>query len=152
MRLTSPAFSPASRLPRVFSLDGANRSPPLEWSGVPAKAQSLVLLCDDPDAPSGTWRHWAVYDLPPDLDGLPEGYSRSGMAPAAREAVNDFKRSGYDGPAPPHGHGTHHYHFRLLALDIAKLPTGAAPTCADVESAARPHVLAAAELIGTYAR
>lgn len=152
MKLTSSAFSAGSRLPDRHALDGANLSPPLTWSAVPAEARSLVLLCDDPDAPRGLWRHWAVYDLAPGVASLSEGYSRSGGEPAARQGVNDFGHSGYDGPAPPRGHGTHHYHFRLLALDVETLHLPSGASCAEVEAAARPHVIAHAELVGIYSR
>ena len=152
MHLTSPAFASGAQLPERFALAAANRSPPLVWTDVPPTARSLVVLCDDPDAPRGTWHHWALFDVPPSLDGVPEGCSGRKLRPTVCEAVNDFARACYDGPAPPRGHGVHHYHFRLLALDVERLPLGADPSCAEVEAAAAPHVLAEAELIGTFAR
>lgn len=152
MKLTSSAFADGERLPARFSLDGENRSPPLAWSGLPEETKSLAVICDDPDAPRGTWHHWALFNLPPDRSGLPEGFSRGKAVAPASEAINDFKKSGYDGPAPPPGHGTHHYHFRLLALDVAGLALSGRATCRQVAAAAARHVLASAELIGTYSR
>jgi len=152
MTLQSPAFEPGSRIPDLYTCQGEDVSPPLAWSGVPEEARSLVLLCDDPDAPAGTWHHWALYDLSPATGALPERYPTAATLPTARQATNDFRRSGYGGPCPPPGHGVHHYHFKLLALRIDKLPLRAAARCADVAAAARPHVIASAELVGTYSR
>lgn len=152
MQLTSPAFASGTRLPARFVLDGENHSPPLAWSGVPSGTRSLIVLCDDPDAPRGTWPHWALYDLSPDTESLPEGFSGSAAVPPAREAINDLKRAGYDGPAPPPGHGTHHYRFRLLALEVARLELPRGAGCAEVEAAARRHLIEEAELVGTYSR
>lgn len=152
MQLTSPAFAAGSRLPKIHSLEGANRSPPLRWRDVPPTAQSLVILCEDPDAPRGTWWHWAVYDLDPATTGLPEGYPRTGAKPPARQAVNDFRRPGYDGPAPPPGHGLHHYHFRLLALSVPRLPVPPDARCQAVAKTANAYLLAQAVLTGTYER
>jgi Raf kinase inhibitor-like YbhB/YbcL family protein len=149
MKISSSAFEVGKSIPRRHTCDGENVSPPLEWSGVPAAARSLVLLCDDPDAPAGTWHHWAVYDIPPDWSSLSEGASRESNL---TQAVNDFGRQGYGGPCPPFGHGTHHYHFRLLALSVERLPFFGMPSCVDVEREARNHVLAEAMVIGTYAR
>ena len=152
MTLQSPAFEPGSRIPDLYTCQGDDISPPIAWSGVPAEARSLVLLCDDPDAPAGTWHHWALYDLSPTTSVLPERYPTAATLGTARQATNDFRRSGYGGPCPPPGHGVHHYHFKLLALRIDKLPLRAAARCADVAAAAQPHAVASAELIGTYSR
>ena len=110
MHLASRAFENGGRIPGRFTCDGDNEMPPLEWTGVPPEARSLALVCSDPDAPSGTFHHWAVYDIPPDVRHLPERKC-AGM----REAVNDFGRTGYGGPCPPRGHGSHRYCFRLYA-------------------------------------
>jgi Raf kinase inhibitor-like YbhB/YbcL family protein len=149
MKIRSNAFEVGKSIPRRHTCDGEDVSPPLEWSGVPAAARSLVLLCDDPDAPAGTWHHWAVYDIPADWSSLSEGASRESNL---TQAVNDFGRPGYGGPCPPLGHGTHHYHFRLLALSVERLPFLGMPSCVDIEREARNHVLAEAMVIGTYAR
>lgn len=152
MTLTSTAFSPGSRIPGRCTCEGDDVSPPLAWSGVPAAAKSLVLLCDDPDAPAGTWHHWAAFDIPADQKGLAENLAKAARAGPIRQAINDFRRPGYGGPCPPPGHGTHHYHFRLLALDLAALGLRDGARCVEVEKTARSHVVAEAELIGTYSR
>ncbi len=151
-RIFSPAFAHGERIPRRHTCEGADVSPPLGWSGTPANARSLVLLCSDPDAPRGTWWHWGVYDIAPAVSELPEGHAGGPRTPRLPQAINDFGRPGYGGPCPPPGHGTHHYRFRLLALGIETLPLPDRPRCPEVEAAARPHVIAEAELVGTYSR
>jgi Raf kinase inhibitor-like YbhB/YbcL family protein len=152
MRLTSTDFSEGTTIPRRFTCDGEDVSPALQWTGAPAETKSFVLLCDDPDAPAGVWRHWAAYDIPADRTNLVEGVGQSKIFAEFKQATNDFHRIGYGGPCPPRGHGIHHYHFRLLALSCAQLPTGAAPSCKEVEREARRHALAEAILIGVYQR
>lgn len=153
MQLKSPAFADGGQIPRRFTCDGDDVSPPLEWSGAPPQTKSFVLLCDDPDAPAGTWRHWAAYDIPPNRTGLEEGAGRPGPGRDFKHGVNDFHKSGYGGPCPPHRHGVHHYHFRLLALASGALPAPRIePTYEEVEHEARKLLLAEAVLIGTYQR
>jgi Raf kinase inhibitor-like YbhB/YbcL family protein len=152
LQLTSPAFAPGARIPVRHSCEGEDLSPPLAWSDVPAEAESLALFCDDPDAPAGTWHHWALFDLPPTTTELRMGYPRDATVGGTRQAVNDFGVTGYRGPCPPPGHGTHHYHFRLLALDVAKLVVRDRAKCREALAAARLHAIAIAELIGTYSR
>jgi Raf kinase inhibitor-like YbhB/YbcL family protein len=152
MELTSSAFRGHAKIPRHFTCDGDDTSPSLEWSDVPAGTRSFALLCDDPDAPRGTWHHWAAYDIPGDRTGLQEGDGRASSKADLKQAINDFQRLGYGGPCPPRGHGSHHYHFRLLALSIDRLPLGPGPTCRDVEREARKHVLGEAVLVGLYRR
>jgi Raf kinase inhibitor-like YbhB/YbcL family protein len=149
MRLISDAFAAGQSIPLRYTCEGEDLSPALRWSDAPGGTKSFVLLCDDPDAPAGTWHHWAVYDIPPDMRELAEGASRqSGL----KQAVNDFCRSGYGGPCPPRGHGVHHYHFRLLALSVERLHFGKPPTCVDVDREAHKHAIDEAILIGTYQR
>src|SRR6266487_1059770 len=150
MRLTSNAFADGATIPRRFTCDGQNLSPPLAWTDVPDGARSLVLLCDDPDAPAGTWHHWAVYDIPRDRAGLPEGISQ--RDDGSKQASNDFRRVGYGGPCPPHGHRPHHYHFRLLALSVDQLGPRRSPACEELDREARQHVIAEATLVGVYQR
>lgn len=152
MRLSSSSFSQGSTIPRRFTCEGEDFSPPLEWSDAPAGTRSFVLLCDDPDAPAGKWRHWAAYDIPFAQASLAEGDSQQAKAQGFKQAVNDFRRPGYGGPCPPHRHGAHRYHFRLLALSVDHLPVRASPSCKDVEREARKHLLAEAVLIGVYER
>ena len=150
--LSSPAFVDGAQIPSRHTCEGEDLSPPLRWQGAPDGTESFALLCDDPDAPGGTWHHWAAYDLPSAQESLDEGFPADTLVGTVRQAVNDFGRSGYGGPCPPPGHGTHHYHFRLLALSVAQLDLGPKAGCRDVEAAARPHVLGEARLLGTYAR
>jgi Raf kinase inhibitor-like YbhB/YbcL family protein len=105
-----------------------------------------------PDAPAGTWHHWAAYDIPGEHVGLAEGASRHADKEGFKQAINDFHRSGYGGPCPPRGHGPHHYHFRLLALSIVHLPLRKDPSCRDLEREARKHLIAEATLTGLYER
>jgi Raf kinase inhibitor-like YbhB/YbcL family protein len=150
--LSSPGIPPGGAIPAQYTCDGADLSPPLAWSGVPAGTGSLVLLVADPDAPSGTFRHWALYDIPASLRGLPAGYGRGRLASGLAEARNDFGAPGYGGPCPPRGGGVHHYQFRLMAINRPRLELGPAATALDVEQAAAPYVIANGELVGTYSR
>ena len=150
--LTSSAFAQNERIPRIYTCEGEDISPPLAWSGAPPDTRSFVLLCDDPDAPAGVWRHWAAYNIPAERTDLPEHFSTGERVGDVRQAFNDFARTGYGGPCPPPGHGTHHYHFRLLALAVYILPLDEGARCAEVETAAADHALAEAELIGIYSR
>lgn len=152
MRLSSSAFSEGGVIPRRFTCDGENLSPPLHWSEAPPGTRSFVLLCDDPDAPAGVWRHWAVYDIPADGTDLAEGAGRRGDGKGLRQAVNDFGEAAYGGPCPPHGHGRHHYRFRLLALSIDRLVVSAGASCVDVERQAHKNLIAESVLVATYQR
>lgn len=152
MQLRSSAFLDGETIPRRHTCDGEDLSPPLEWSGHPAQARSFAVVCDDPDAPGGTWHHWAAYDIPADHSGLAEGAAQRGGEIGFKQAVNDFGRQAYGGPCPPHRHGPHHYHFRILALSVARLPLSGRPSCKDIERAARKHVIAEASLVGLYER
>ena len=151
MQLSSSAFSDGSAIPRRFTCDGENLSPPLDWEAAPSTTRSFALLCDDPDAPAGKWHHWAVCDINADQTGLAEGASRDGGAARFKQAINDFHPIGYGGPHPP-GHGRHRYHFRLLALSVDHLSLGAQPSCREIEREARRHVIAEATLVGIYQR
>jgi Raf kinase inhibitor-like YbhB/YbcL family protein len=152
VQLRSSAFSDGAAIPRHFTCDGQDVSPPLEWSDAPQGTRSFVLLCEDPDAPAGTWHHWAAYDIPPDPTGLPEGAGQAQSKEDLKQAVNDFRRPGYGGPCPPRGHGPHHYHFRLLALSVDRLQVPSGAGCRDVGREARKHSLGEAVLVGVYER
>lgn len=152
MHLTSTAFSDGATIPRRHTCDGEDLSPPLAWSNAPAETRSFVLLCDDPDAPGGTWHHWAAFDIPANQTALAADAARHAGQAGFKQAINDFQRVGYGGPCPPHRHGPHHYHFRLLALSIDRLPVRKEAPCRDVEREARKHVLAEAVLVGVYQR
>ena len=149
MKLVSSAFDDGAAIPRRFTCDGENLSPPPQWSGAPAGTLSFVLLCYDPDAPAGTWHHWAAYDIPPAVTELAVDAEQNAKL---RQAVNDFRKVGYGGPCPPHGHGPHHYHFRLLALSTDQLRAKANAACRDIEREARKYAIAEALLVGWYER
>jgi Raf kinase inhibitor-like YbhB/YbcL family protein len=152
MRLRSTAFSDGGPIPRRYSCDGDDVSPPLQWSDAPAETRSFVVLCYDPDAPAGTWHHWAAYDIPANRTMLPKDGARSAGTEGLNQATNDFGRTGYGGPCPPRGHGTHHYHFRVLALSSSSLSVQKHPSCRDVEREARKHLITEATLVGLYER
>jgi len=148
--LTSLAFAHLAAIPPKYTCQGADVSPPLSWSGVPAGAKSLALIVDDPDAPDPaapkmTWVHWVLYNIPPTTSGLPEAVKT--LPPGTLEGLNDWQRTGYGGPCPPIGR--HRYFHKLYALDIV-LPDLKHPTKAQLEKAMAGHVLAEAQLIGTY--
>jgi Raf kinase inhibitor-like YbhB/YbcL family protein len=150
--LRSPAFSHEGAIPAAFTCEGRDRSPALEWSGVPAEAQSLALIVDDPDAPDPkaprmTYVHWVLYGIPRDATGLPEGVGCHALPAGTREGTNDWNRTGYGGPCPPIGR--HRYFFKLYALDTA-LPDFGAAMKPELEAAMRGHVVAQATLMGTY--
>jgi Raf kinase inhibitor-like YbhB/YbcL family protein len=151
MQLTSTAFNEGAAIPAKYTCDDKNLSPPLKWSGVPSGTKSLALIADDPDAPVGTWVHWVLYDLPATAAELSEDVPKSQyVAAGAKQGLNDFKHLGYGGPCPPPGK-PHRYFFKLYALDAAlDLKPGA--TKKDVERAMEKHVLAHAQLVGTYKR
>jgi Raf kinase inhibitor-like YbhB/YbcL family protein len=150
LSVESPAFPNGQRIPERYSKDGGNVSPPVQWHDAPRNTRSFALVVEDPDAPRGTFRHWAVYNIPPAHQGLGEDSGSSRSAAALAMAVNDFGNRGYDGPQPPHGHGTHHYHFRLLALDVPELDLHPEASVKDVLDAAQSHLIAQAEMIGTF--
>jgi Raf kinase inhibitor-like YbhB/YbcL family protein len=149
--LTTPAFPPGGEIPREYTCDGSDISPPLRWSGVPAGTASLVLVVEDPDAPTGVFRHWAAYDIPPDSPGMAPGY-RTARPTRVREARNDFGKVGYSGPCPPPGGGVHHYRFELMAIGRPTLGVPPPASVAEVLQAAQPYVVDRVELVGTYRR
>jgi Raf kinase inhibitor-like YbhB/YbcL family protein len=150
--LASPAFAPGGAIPTEYTCDGADISPPLTWSGVPEGTKSLVLVVEDPDAPSGIFRHWAAYDIAAGARGLQAGYGPNRPAVGFRAARNDFGAAGYGGPCPPKGHGMHHYHFRLFAIGRLTLDLTRSASAGDVLKAAEPYAIQQTEVIGTYQR
>src|SRR5215213_6057155 len=151
LTLTSPAFKQGKVIPIRHTRDGENLSPPLEWQDAPPETRSFMVLVEDPDAPSGTFRHWAMYNIPAGEVGLQEGASGQGPG-RAEEGVNGFGNACYDGPQPPKGHGPHHYHFRLAALDVPRLDVPASAKAEEIWTRAQPHIIAEAEVVGVYAR
>lgn len=150
LRISSTAFQNGGTIPRPYTCDGNDASPPLAWTGVPAEAKSLALIVDDPDAPVGTWIHWVVFNIPADVVSMPEQVPQGPtLANGAQQGVNSWNRSGYGGPCPPRGQ--HRYFFKLYALDVSLNPRGSMSK-AQLLGAMRGHVLAEAQIIGTYSR
>ena len=144
MKITSSAFQEGANIPSKFSCDGANTSPPLQISDVPSEAKSLVLIVDDPDAPSGLFTHWEVWNISPQTSTIAEGSTPKGV-----QGLNDFGKSGYGGPCPPSG--THRYYFKIFALDRElDLPFGAKR--GQLDAAIKAHIIAQGELMGRYSR
>ncbi len=148
--ITSSAFTEGRAIPNRYTCDGPDVSPDLAWSGVPDGTVSLAMICDDPDAPMGTWVHWVLFNIPADAGGLPaEIPSDAALENGARHGTNDFSRLGYGGPCPPGG--THRYFFKLYALDTA-LDLDSGITKAQLLEAMEDHVLTEGQLMGTYSR
>ena len=150
MEIKSSAFGSGEMIPVKYTCDGSDFSPPLEWTAGPAGTKSFALICDDPDAPMGTWVHWVVYDIPPTTAMLAEGITREReLTGGGTQGINDFRKIGYGGPCPPGG--THRYFFRLYALDtLLGLKPGI--TKDQLLKAMKGHILAEAQLMGTYRR
>ena len=157
IRVTSTAFADGQPIPKKFTGEGQDVSPALAWSNLPEGAKELLLICDDPDAPTDEpWVHWVIYKLPADLTGLPEGIPRDARLKSPQGALqgkNSWPKGniGYRGPMPPPGHGTHHYYFKLYALEaLLSVEPGL-----DKKTLLREiegHILAEGQLIGTYER
>jgi Raf kinase inhibitor-like YbhB/YbcL family protein len=150
LTITSAAFKESGMIPKRCTCDGSDVSPDLSWSGVPEGTRTLALICDDPDAPMGTWVHWVLFNIPPDVTSLPEGVPAQKTLPnGARHGQNDFRKFGYGGPCPPGG--THRYYFKLYALDTAfNLEAGIAKS--RLVDAMKGHILAEGQLMGKYRR
>jgi len=152
LTITSTAFAPGSAIPTMYTCQGKDISPPLAWTEGPAGTKSFALIVDDPDAPDPaaprmTWVHWVLYNIDPSARGLPEGVRTNALPAGTREGVNDWERTGYGGPCPPIGR--HRYFHKLYALDTL-LPDLKRPNKAALEKAMRGHILAEAQLMGTY--
>jgi Raf kinase inhibitor-like YbhB/YbcL family protein len=148
LTITSAAFKDGEAIPKKFSCDGQDLSPALLWSGVPAGTKSFALICDDPDAPMGTWVHWVAWGIPADATSLPEGAGKS--AEGIKQGMNSWPRAGYSGPCPPPGK-PHRYYFKLFELDSdLELPQSA--NKAALETAMKGHILGQSQTMGTYQR
>jgi Raf kinase inhibitor-like YbhB/YbcL family protein len=149
-QLTSTAFKHGETIPRKYSCDGQDISPPLAWGDPPQGTQSFALIMDDPDAPAGVWVHWVLYNLPAGSRGLPEAVPTDAqLADGSRQGKNSWGKVGYGGPCPPRG--THRYFFRLYALDRA-LDLAAGASKEQLLKAMEGHILTQAELMGKYTR
>ena len=150
MEITSPAFKEGTMIPRKFTCDDIDISPPLRWSGVPEGTKTFAIICDDPDAPMGTWVHWVLFNLPGNIREIPEGMSQQEMLPnGARQGTNDFGKIGYGGPCPPGG--THRYYFKIYAL-AKKLDVEAGITKDELLQAMQGSILSEEKLMGKYRR
>jgi Raf kinase inhibitor-like YbhB/YbcL family protein len=149
-KLESSAFSNEGTVPSKYTCDGPDVSPPLKWSGAPEGTKTFAMICDDPDAPMGTWVHWVMWNIPANVSEFKEGMSKDPkLSDGTMQGISDFKRPGYGGPCPPSG--THRYYFKLYALD-AELSLPESTTKADLEKAIKGHILAEAKYMGTYSR
>ena len=150
MKLTTTAFSDEQPIPKKYSCDGEDISPPLEWQDIPTGTESFVLISDDPDAPVGTWVHWVIYDIPGRTRSLQENYPKQEVdSDGSKQGINDFRRIGYGGPCPPGG--THRYYFKLYALDTT-LDAEPGLSKSEILKRINGHVLDEAQLMGTYSR
>lgn len=147
LTLTSPAFTQGDPIPAIYSCEGEDRTPELAWSGAPPETQSYALIMDDPDAPAGTWVHWVVANIPANIQAFPDNMTT--LPSGAVFGANSWGKQEYGGPCPPGG--THRYFFKLYALDSV-LPTSEGVDKASLEAAMKDHILANAELMGTYSR
>lgn len=149
LQITSAAFAGGQPIPQKYTGQGSDLSPPLQWTGVPPQTKSLALICEDPDAPMGTFTHWVLYNLPATATGLPENVAKTASLPdGSQQGENSFRNTGYNGPAPPPGKA-HRYFFKLYALDtVLTLDAGAGK--GDLLNAMNGHILAWGQLMGTY--
>jgi Raf kinase inhibitor-like YbhB/YbcL family protein len=147
LTLTSPSFAEGGPISVGNTCDGSDLSPQLEWINPPQGTRSFALIVDDPDAPSGLFTHWVIFDIPAAAGNLAEGQQGLGMA-----GRNDFQKVGYNGPCPPPRHGKHRYNFTLFALDVESLNLSAGATRQEVENAMQGHILHQTQLTGLYER
>ena len=146
--ISSPDISEGKTVPKEFTCDGLNISPELVWKDAPAGAKSLVLIVEDPDAPSGTFTHWVVYDIP----ATAVMFAKNALPSGVKQGLTDFGNARYGGPCPPKGHGEHRYYFMLKALDVPSLGIRDNAKRAEVEKAMKGHALAEARFMGKYNR
>jgi len=150
-QITSPAFEEGATIPTQFTCDGPDISPALKWTEPPEGTRSFALICDDPDAPMGTWVHWVIYNIPGETSELPEGVAKDKtLESGAKQGITDFKRVGYGGPCPPPG-PAHRYYFKLYALD-SELELEPGRSKKDLLKAMEGHLLGEAQLMGRYGR
>ncbi len=150
LNIKSSAFDEGELIPEKYTCDGEDVSPPLSWAQLPKETRSIVLICDDPDAPMGTWVHWVLFGLSPDTLELAEGISpEKEVLGGAKQSLNDFRKYGYGGPCPPGG--THRYFFKLYAVDT-QVDLNAGATKNEVLNAIKGHILAEGQLMGRYSR
>lgn len=150
IKLTSSAFKEGEFIPKKYTCDGINISPPLNWSGTPENAKSIALICDDLDAPIGTWVHWVIFNIPPSANNLKENIPAvKVLEDGTIQGINDFKKNGYGGPCPPGG--THRYFFKIYALDKV-LPLNSSANKKELVRSMEGHILAEGIIMGKYSR
>jgi len=150
IKITSSAFKDGDMIPKRYTCDGENTSPPIAWSGLPEGTKSVAIITDDPDAPVGIWVHWVIFNIPPDIKGLPEAVpDGKTLDSGARQGINDSRKIGYVGPCPPGG--THRYYFKIYALD-KDLDLAAGATKKELLKAMEGHILGEGQLMGRYKR
>ena len=150
IKITSPAFENGGFIPKKYTCDDVNIAPPLEWKEVPDGVKSIALICDDPDAPMGTWVHWVIYNIPSSVNNLSENIPNDKVLEnGSLQGTNDFRKIGYGGPCPPSG--AHRYFFKFYALDV-ELDLGVGATKEILLKSMRGHILAEGELVGKYSR
>ena len=150
INVKSTAFEEGGMIPKPYTCDGTDISPPLAWTGIPEATKSIALICDDPDAPRGTWVHWVLFNLPPDTKNLPENIPpQKRLENGAIHGINDFRKIGYGGPSPPSG--THRYYFKVYALDT-EIDLKPGITKKKLLKTMKGHVLAEGQLMGKYGR
>jgi len=151
LEIKSSAFGEGGYIPAKYTCESVDFSPPLVWSDIPEETKSFALICDDPDAPFGTWVHWVIFNIPPTVRYLEENAAARGKLPeGVKEGLNDFRRIGYGGPCPPRGK-PHHYIFKLYALDTI-LPLERGATKKDLINAMQGHIIEQAQTTGLYKR
>ena len=151
LSLSSAAFTEGDRIPEQYTCEGSDISPPLSWNDVPEGTKSFVLICDDPDAPMGTWDHWLIYNIPADSEGLSEAVpTDESLTDGSKQGLNSWEKKSYGGPCPPPG-DPHRYFFKLYALDTMLTLTGDADK-STLENEMQEHILAEAQLMGTFSR
>lgn len=150
INLTSTAFKEGEFIPKKYTCDGENNSPPIEWNGIPIEAKSIALICDDPDAPMGTWVHWVIFNIPSSVNKLDEKIpTQKVLEDGTAQGNNDFRKIGYGGPCPPSG--IHRYFFKIYALDKrVELTPGA--TRDELIKEIKGNILAEGKLMGKYSR
>jgi Raf kinase inhibitor-like YbhB/YbcL family protein len=149
LKLNISAFPEGALIPALFTCEGADVSPSLEWSGAPDQTRSFAIVMDDPDAPGGIWTHWLLFDLPPSVHSLAQGYKPGVLGVSGK---NDFGKLGYGGPCPPKGHGAHRYFFKLYAIRTSTLGLKAGAARADVDKALRGQILAETQYMARFER
>ena len=150
MEIKSSTFENNGMIPKQYTCDGKDISPPLSWNDIPSDTETIALICDDPDAPMGTWVHWVIYNIPPNISELQENFPKEKeLSNGIKQGITDFKTIGYGGPCPPSG--THRYFFKLYALNT-KLNLEASATKKQLLAAIEGHIIAQAELVGKYKR